>query len=481
MKFKLYKTLCPSYFWVKGVFVLEENFMKDKTIAAISTARGQGGVGIIRISGEDAIKIADKIFVSINGKSLLDTPGYRAKYGKVMDEDECIDEAIALVFRAPHSYTGENVVEISCHGGIFVTNQILKLAVKNGASLAEPGEFTQRAFLNGKMDLTEAESVMDIISAQGRQAAKAAIYTHEGALSKKVNLIKEKLISIASHLDAFADYPEDEIPEVRLDVLKTDLLKILSDLKKLIKTYDAGKILREGIDTVIVGKPNVGKSTLMNLMLGRERCIVTDIPGTTRDLVEENLMLGDIMLKVSDTAGIRDTDDLVEKIGVDLARKKVKEAQLVLAVFDYSKALNDDDKDLILKLKDTESIAIVNKVDLKKAIDTDFIEKNLKNVIYISAREDESLNKLEKIITEIFKINNFDPTQGILSNQRQYFAVNKARENIGEALEALEMGVTLDAITVLIEESINSILKLTGEKATDAVINEVFSRFCVGK
>ena len=454
---------------------------QEKTIAAISTARGQGGLGVIRISGENAISLADKIFVPFSKGRLKDLKGYTAKYGKIVREGECIDEAVALVFRAPHSYTGEDVVEISCHGGIFITEQVLKVVIENGAILASPGEFTQRAFLNGKMDLAEAESVMDIIGASGRQAAKAAISVHEGALSKMINKVKEGLVAMAAHLEAFADYPEDEIPEVSLFSLKEKLSTANSDLESLLESYGTGKIIREGIDTAIIGKPNVGKSTLMNLLLGCERCIVTDIPGTTRDLVEETLLLGDIMLKVSDTAGIRNTDDLVEKIGVEKAQKKIDEAQLVLGVFDYSKPLYDDDIFLIKKLKTVNSIALINKTDLKKEIDTDLIEKNLKYVVYMSAKEDRGLKDLENLILDIFKMKNFDATQGILSNQRQFFAVKSANENIIEAMKALDFGMTLDAITVLVEEAISELMKLTGEKVTDAVVNEVFSKFCVGK
>lgn len=455
--------------------------MQDRTIAAISTARGQGGIGVVRISGENAIEVADRVFDSVDKSCLKDAKGYTAKYGKIMSDGQCVDEAIALVFRAPRSYTGEDVVELSCHGGIFITEEVLRLVINSGARLAEPGEFTKRAFLNGKMDLTEAESVMDIISAKGEQAAKAAVSLHEGALSKKINKIKSNLISLTAHLAAFADYPEDEIPEISLNSLLENLNSINNDLFNLLKTYNAGKVMREGIDTAIVGKPNVGKSTLMNLMLGCERCIVTDIPGTTRDLVEETLMLGDIMLKVSDTAGIRNTDDLVEKIGVEKAQKKIAQAQLVLAVFDYSKPLNKDDIYLIEKLKNLNSIAIINKTDLAPSIDTAFIEKNMENVVYISAKESKGLIDLEKIVSKLFIMNNFDPSQGVLANQRQFFAIKNASGNINEAIDALNAGITLDAITVLIEEAISQLLLLTGEKVTDAVLDEVFSKFCVGK
>ncbi|MDQ5983092.1 MAG: tRNA modification GTPase MnmE [Eubacteriales bacterium SKADARSKE-1] len=455
--------------------------METETIAAIATARGQGGIGVIRISGEDSIEIADKIFVSYLNKKLKDTPGYTARYGRIFDKNECIDEVVALVFRAPHSYTGENVVEISCHGGVFVTEQVLKLVIDNGAIPAGPGEFTKRAFLNGKMDLTQAEAVMDIIGAKGKEAARVAISLRDGALSQKINKIKKELIAQAAHLAAFADYPEDDIPQVEMDELINTLNLSEKILTELICEYGNGKIIRDGIDTVIVGKPNVGKSTLMNFLSGFERCIVTDIPGTTRDIIEETVSIGNVILKISDTAGIRETSDPVESIGVEMAKNKISGAQLVLAVFDASKNLDQEDISIIENLKDTNAIAIVNKMDLETKIDCKYIEENIKKVIYCSAISRKGLNELEKTISEMFYTSGSDFTDGILYNSRQYAAAKMALECIVEAKNAIDIGMTLDAVDVSIESAIEELLKLTGERVTEKVTNEVFSHFCVGK
>ncbi len=307
---------------------------QNTTIAAISTAQGEGGIGVIRISGERAIEIADAVFKNINGKKLADMKGYTAAYGSIQYENEKLDEAVALVFRAPHSYTGENVVELSCHGGIYITRQVLRAVLEAGAKPAEAGEFTKRAFLNGKLDLTEAEAVMDIISAKSRSAARSALSVKDGALRRKINSVKDELLSIAAHLSAWADYPEEDIAEVTDEMIFDSCDKAIAALSHLLDTYDIGQAVKQGIDTVIAGRPNVGKSTLMNLLSGYEKSIVTDIPGTTRDVVEDTVLVGNVLLRLSDTAGLRDTDDKVEKIGVDRAKKRLEQCGLLLAYRD---------------------------------------------------------------------------------------------------------------------------------------------------
>lgn len=453
----------------------------DTTIAAICTAQGEGGIGVIRISGDDSLRIADKVFKNINNKKVADMKGYTAAFGKVCNNGEEIDEAVVLVYRAPHSYTGENVVEISCHGGIFITKQVLRAVLDNGAVPAQAGEFTKRAFLNGKIDLTEAESVIDIISAKSRSAARAALCVKDGALRRKIDKIKEDLLSQAAHLSAWADYPEEDIAEVSDDELFKTFNNAIKILQGLLDTYDSGQAVKQGIDTVIAGRPNVGKSTLMNLLTGCEKSIVTDIPGTTRDVVEDTVVLGDVILRLSDTAGLRDTEDRVEQIGVDRAKKRLEQCGLLLAVFDNNQILNDDDYELIKNAKNATTIAIINKIDLEQKLDTDFINDNFENVVYISAKSGECREELTKAVEKIAGTANLNPSEGILSNERQRLAVANALSSVVEAKSALDAGLTYDAVTVLLEDAISNLLELTGESTSDEVIDRVFHNFCVGK
>lgn len=453
----------------------------DTTIAAICTAQGEGGIGVIRISGDDSLRIADKVFKNINNKKVADMKGYTAAFGKVCNNGEEIDEAVVLVYRAPHSYTGENVVEISCHGGIFITKQVLRAVLDNGAVPAQAGEFTKRAFLNGKIDLTEAESVIDIISAKSRSAARAALCVKDGALRRKIDKINEDLLSQAAHLSAWADYPEEDIAEVSDEELFATFDNAVKVLQGLLDTYDSGQAVKQGIDTVIAGRPNVGKSTLMNLLTGCEKSIVTDIPGTTRDVVEDTVVLGDVMLRLSDTAGLRDTEDRVEQIGVDRAKKRLEQCGLLLAVFDNNQILNDDDYELIKNAKNATTIAIINKIDLEQKLDTDFINDNFENVVYISAKSGECREELTKAVEKIAGTANLNPSEGILSNERQRLAVANALSSVVEAKSTLEAGLTYDAVTVSLEDAISNLLELTGESTSDEVIDRVFHNFCVGK
>lgn len=455
--------------------------MNEKTIAAISTAQGEGGIGVIRISGENALEIADKIFININNKKISEMKGYTAAFGKICHNGEEIDEAVALVFRAPHSYTGEDVVELSCHGGIYLTKQVLRAAISAGAEPAQAGEFTKRAFLNGKIDLTEAEAVIDLISAKSRSAARAALFVKDGALRKKIDTVKDNLLSLAAHLSAWADYPEEDIAEVTDDMIFDTCNGAVETLEKLLKTYDSGQAVKQGIDTVIAGRPNVGKSTLMNLLSGYEKSIVTDIPGTTRDIVEDTVIVKDVILRLSDTAGLRDTEDTVEKIGVDRARKRLEQCGLLLAVFDNSRELDDEDKLLIDSAQNIPSIAIINKTDLEQKIDIKYISSKISKIIYISAVRGEGREELENAVEEIAGTANLNPSDGILSNERQRLAVSNALNSVKEAKTALEMGMTFDAVTVSLEDAISELLELTGEKTSDEVIDRVFHNFCVGK
>ena len=451
------------------------------TIAAISTGRAPGGIGVVRISGEDAIKIGDKIFSSFGGKKLCEIDGYSALYGKAHDENSDIDTVVALLFRAPKSYTGEDVVEISCHGGLFVTDKVLKSAFQAGAVPAEAGEFTKRAFLNGKMDLTSAESVMNVISAQGEQAEKIALGVLEGRLFKEIKGITDKLVYDLALLSAWVDYPYEEIEDLSDNNLKEHIEISITSLEKLIKDFSTGQIIMEGVDTAIVGCPNVGKSTLMNLLSGTEKSIVTEIAGTTRDIVEDTVNVGGITLRLADTAGVRETDDLVESIGVDRAVKRLENAELVLAVFDASRELNDSDRRLIDLCKGKKAIGIINKTDLDKNHLNGEIEKNFSQTVFISAKKGTGKDDLAKAVEALLGTADFDTSAVAVVNERQCECCKKALEALCDAENALNLGLTMDAVTVCLDSAIENLMVLTGEKATELVVNEIFAQFCVGK
>ncbi len=451
------------------------------TIAAISTGQAAGGIGVVRISGENALSVADRIFKTVSGIKLEKLSGYKAAFGKVFFEEKCVDEAVALVFKAPKSYTGEDVVEISCHGGLLVTKQVLRAALANGAVPAEAGEFTKRAFLNGKMDLTRAESVMSIISAKSEQAKSAALNTLDGALYKKISEISLSLKKIAAQMAAWVDYPDEEIDDLSDDKLKATLLTAKAELEKLIKSFDVGKIIIEGVETAIVGKPNVGKSTLMNLLSGCEKSIVTSVAGTTRDIVEETVTLGNNVLRLADTAGLHDTEDTVEKIGVDRTRQKLDRASLVLAVFDSSTEVDDEDMEIIKMCNGKNAVAIINKADLNTKFNAEKINKNFENVVYLSAKDRNGIQELEKAIEKVLGTADFDTSTATLMNERQLACCKAALQSIDEGISALEIGMTRDALNVNIDVAVESLDTLTGEKATESVVNEIFSQFCVGK
>ena len=455
--------------------------MFNNTIAAISTPMAAGGIGIVRISGNNAYKIADKIFIAKSKKSVMNLRPYTAAYGQVFDDGDILDECIALVFKAPKSYTGEDVVELSCHGGLYIMQKVLQAAIKSGAALAQPGEFTKRAFLNGKMDLTEAESVMDIINARSKAASNAALSQHDGALYKNIILIRENLIKISSDISAWVDFPEDDIPTLDLPVLKQEIKESYNSVTNYVENFEKGRIIREGVQTVIAGKPNVGKSTLMNIITGAQTSIVTDIPGTTRDVIDDVVHMGDFILKISDTAGFCHTQDIIEKIGVQRAMSKLEYADLVLAVFDGSRSLDEDDIEIIELIKDKSTIAIINKSDLPTQIDIEKINLAFDSIVSISAAFNSGIDELEQKIKEKLKINDCNFADGMIANQRQLECAIKAKFALQSTLEAINQGITLDAISVMLEEAISALLELTGEKASDEILNKVFERFCIGK
>ncbi|MBQ3523833.1 MAG: tRNA uridine-5-carboxymethylaminomethyl(34) synthesis GTPase MnmE [Clostridia bacterium] len=451
------------------------------TVAAISTGKAPGGIGIVRISGENAISVADKIFSSFNGKKLCEIPGYSALYGKAYDKTGSIDNVVALVFKAPKSYTGEDVVEISCHGGLFVTDKVLKAVYDAGAIPAEAGEFTKRAFLNGKMDLTSAESVMNIISAQGEQAEKIALGVLEGRLFKEIKKINDKLVYDMALLSAWVDYPYEEIEDLSENNLKEHIDESIEKLEKLINDFSKGQIIMEGVDTAIVGCPNVGKSTLMNLLSGTEKSIVTEIAGTTRDIVEDTVNVGGITLRLADTAGVRETEDVVESIGVDRAVKRLENAELVLAVFDASRPLTDSDRRLIDLCKGKKAVGIINKTDLDKNYLNGEIEENFLQTVFISAKTGDGKQALTNAVEELLGTADFDTSATAIVNERQKDCCKKALDALKDADNALMLGMTMDAVTVCLDSAIENLMILTGEKATELVVNEIFAQFCVGK
>ena len=454
--------------------------MSERTIAAIATPLGEGGISVIRISGDNAITVADNCFSAFSGKKLALLDGYQSAYGKVTDaQGATIDDAIALVFLAPKSYTGENVVEISIHGGTVVARQVLRRVLECGATLATGGEFTKRAFLNGKLDLTKAESVMGLISARSDAAAKISRGAREGRISRDTEDILNKLLETAASLAAFADYPDEDIPNLNEENFSLLLDECYKKCEKLISTYDTGRIIREGVNCAIIGKPNVGKSTLMNLLCGSDRSIVTDIAGTTRDVVETTVCVGDVVLNLADTAGIHETDDTVEKFGVTKAKEKIDNAELLLAVFDSSAPLNDDDHKLLESIKGKKCIVVLNKTDLNPA----FSRSDLSDftIIEISAKNGIGYNELCSAINHICKTDMLSPDDTVLINERQRDCVNRALTAVCAARDALVTGVTLDAVGVCIDDAIAALLELTGKRVTNEVCDEIFKRFCVGK
>ncbi len=452
-----------------------------KTIAAVATGNSVSGIGVIRISGDRAIEIAQKVFKALDGTPLSELKGYTAKYGKVYSNGESFDNAVALVFRNPKSYTGEDVVELSVHGGIFIVEKTLETVLAAGAEPAQAGEFTKRAFLNGKIDLAQAEGVAALISAQGQEAAKVSFNLLQGSLSKEISGVLDELINCSSLMAAWVDYPDEEIPELDEASLKETLQTAKDALEKLLKNYENGIVMTQGVDTAIVGKPNAGKSTLMNMLSGVEKSIVTHIEGTTRDIVENSVRLGNIVLHLSDTAGIRESDDIVESIGIKKAIEKMDAASLVLAVFDSSAELGDEDKMLMNACKGKPCIAVINKTDLPEKIDTNQIRSEFDRIVYISAKNNEGADVLEQAIKEQLGVENFDASQPILANKRQKQCVANAYKHICQALEGAQMGITYDAINVMIDSAVDDLLSLTGKKATEEVVNNIFSRFCVGK
>lgn len=450
------------------------------TIVAISTAPGIGGIGIIRMSGKDCFKILNKIFKPINNST---EKGYTIKYGKILDGEEIIDEVLVSYFLEPKSYTTENMCEINSHGGNIIMKKILDLCLKNGAELAEPGEFTKRAFLNGRIDLTQAEAVIDIINSKTDKEAEASVNQLEGNLSKKIKEIREDLIAGLADIEVTIDYPEYDEVEVTNNKIIKMLEKNENKLNKLEQAFTNGKILREGIKTAIIGRPNAGKSSLLNLLLNEERAIVTDVEGTTRDTIEEYITLDGIPFKVVDTAGIRETEDTVEKIGVKKAIEIANKSDLIIAIFDISKEINDEDKNILNILKNRNSIILLNKIDLNNyLINEELFKEYSENIIKISTKTQEGIEDLIQVMKKLTQTDEINVDgENIVINSRHKISVVKAKESLKKAIETLEAGMPIDVISIYIKEILEELGKITGESVTDDVISEIFAKFCLGK
>lgn len=453
----------------------------SKTIAAVATGAGVSGIGVIRISGDEALSVADRVFKSADGTPLSSLSGYRAKFGNVFADGQKFDNAVALVFRAPKSYTGEDVVELSVHGGIFIVEKTLEAVFSAGAFPAEAGEFTKRAFLNGKIDLTQAEAVASLISANGSEAAKASFELLQGSLSNEISAVLDSLVSVSALMAAWVDYPDEEIEELSPESLISTLEATQGRLTSLLENYENGKILNEGVSTVIAGKPNAGKSTLMNMLSGSEKSIVTHIEGTTRDIVENSVRLGSIVLRLSDTAGLRKSDDIVEAIGIKKAIEKIDTSALIFAVFDASRQLDSDDEMLIDACRGKRAIAVINKTDLPPIIDEEKIKQSFQTVVFISAKNNSGADFLEAAVKKLLAVEKYDSSQPLLANRRQKLCVQNALSHITHALSSARTGVTFDAVNVMIDSAIDELLTLTGKKSTEEVVKNIFSNFCVGK
>ncbi|MBR7092161.1 MAG: tRNA uridine-5-carboxymethylaminomethyl(34) synthesis GTPase MnmE [Clostridia bacterium] len=454
----------------------------ESTVAAIATPLASSGIGVVRISGPQALDVAAAVFrPARQGRSVLRMAGYTAAFGRVADADGAFDECVLTVFRAPHSYTGEDVAELSCHGGPYLLRRALQAAYAAGAVPAGPGEFTKRAFLNGKTDLTGAEAVMSIIGAQGKLAARTALAAREGAVFQVLAQVRGALLGVQAQFSAFVDYPDEEIPDLSPQALRQTLAQAQDVLRRLIGSFEAGRVLREGIDTVIVGAPNVGKSTLMNLLAHSERSIVTPVAGTTRDVVEETVRLGDVCLRLADTAGLHETADPVEQIGVARARGRLQSAALVLAVFDTARPLGTDDQELLDALDPEHTIAILNKTDLPGRFPAQAVRQRFPHTVEMAAGTGLGLDALQQQVEQVTGLCRLTEDTPLLAGERQLACARRAYEALEQALRALDDGMTLDAVSVQVDEALGAVLELTGEKVTDAVVDEIFSRFCVGK
>ena len=461
----------------------------NHTIAAISTAMAESGIGIVRMSGEEAFAIADKIYKNKKGKRLSDQKTHTIHYGFIEEEGKVIDEVLVMLMRGPHTFTGEDTVEIDCHGGVYVVKKILEACIRNGARPAQPGEFTKRAFLNGKMDLSQAEAVIDVIQSQNDYALKSSLKQLRGSVKEKISDLRNKIIYHTAFIESALDDPEHISIDGYGNVLKKETKEIIEEIETLLKTADDGRFIREGINTVFLGKPNAGKSSLLNVLLGEERAIVTEIAGTTRDILQETINLQGISLNIIDTAGIRNTNDKVEKIGVDKAKDYAKEADLIIYVVDSSNDLDENDYEIMKFIQGKKSILLLNKSDLERKVTKEEIKKICKEynnenipVIEISAKEEKGIDRLEEIVKEMFYHGEISFNNEIyITNIRHKTALERAKDSLMKVIESIENDMPEDFYSIDLMDAYETLGSITGEMVGEDLVNEIFSKFCMGK
>lgn len=458
--------------------------LRSDTIAAVATSMNASGIGIIRISGTESISIVEKIFCPAKKqKKLTEQKSYTIHYGTIVEDGEVLDEVIVLLMRGPHSYTAEDTVEIDCHGGVYVMHQILNLVIKKGARVAEPGEFTKRAFLNGRIDLSQAEAVIDVISSQNTYALKSSIQQLKGSVQRLIKSIREKVLYEIAYIESALDDPEHISLEGYPESLHKKIKELLQEMERLLKESEQGKILREGIRTAIIGKPNAGKSSLLNALLGEERAIVTEIAGTTRDTLEEQIRLRGLTLQMIDTAGIRKTGDKIEQIGVERAKQMMEEADLILYVIDASSALDENDKEIMPLLKEKRVIVLLNKTDLQERITAEEVQRFLeKPVIRISAKEEKGLSELADKIEQMFLTGGLSWNDEVyLTNLRQKTAMEEAKASLQKVEESILLGMSEDFYSIDLMDAYEVLGRIIGESVGEDLVNEIFEKFCMGK
>lgn len=454
------------------------------TIAAVATGIGEGGISIIRLSGDKSLKIASSIFRGKSGRSLEDIKSYTMRYGHIVDKSsgELIDEVIISYMKGPRSFTAEDTIEINCHGGVVATNRVLEEIVKAGARVAEPGEFTKRAFLNGRIDLSQAEAVIDIIRAKTDLSMKSALAQAEGRISREITNMRNRLLGVIAHIEATVDFPEDDLEEATSEKIKVDLKETIQYINELISTANEGKILREGLDVVIVGKPNVGKSSLLNALVMENRAIVTEIAGTTRDVIEEYINIEGIPIKIVDTAGIRETKDVVEKIGVEKSKQKINEADLIILMLDMSRELDSEDREIIEFIKDRNYIVMLNKADLEPKLNAGEIEHlEREHIIEISALMGTGIDRLKELIKSMFFKGEITANDLMITNSRHKEALIRAKEKSEAALKTLEAGFSIDFASIDARDAWTSLGEITGDTMEEDLLDKIFSEFCIGK